>query len=231
MTLDISIHKTILFQILKSIYSNTKIAPYLGFKGGTAALMFYGLDRFSVDLDFDLLNEDKIDTVYKEIDKILLKYGTIKEKYNKHHTLFFLLSYEEKMRNVKIEISKRPNESKYELKNYLGIPMLVMTKEDMFANKLMAMSERMDRASRDIYDVWFFLKNRFPINEKLIQKKLNITLNQLIKDCIVKLNKIDNRQILSKMGELLTVSQKDWARNNLKKETIALLKLRIINSQ
>ena len=50
MKLDISTHKTILFQILKDIYSNTRIAPFLGFKGGTAALLFYGLDRFSVDM-------------------------------------------------------------------------------------------------------------------------------------------------------------------------------------
>jgi hypothetical protein len=47
MTLDIATHKTILFQILKDIYSDTNISPFLGFKGGTAALMFYGLDRFS----------------------------------------------------------------------------------------------------------------------------------------------------------------------------------------
>jgi hypothetical protein len=45
MTLDYSKHKSILLQILKDIYSNTSIAPYLGFKGGTAALLFYGLDR------------------------------------------------------------------------------------------------------------------------------------------------------------------------------------------
>ena len=55
MTLDIATHKTLLFQILKDIYLDTSISPYIGFKGGTAALMFYGLDRFSVDLDFDLL--------------------------------------------------------------------------------------------------------------------------------------------------------------------------------
>ena len=46
MTLDITTHKTILFQILKDIYSDTTISPFLGLKGGTAALMFYGLDRF-----------------------------------------------------------------------------------------------------------------------------------------------------------------------------------------
>ena len=67
MTLDISGHKTILFQILKDVYSDTTIAPFLGFKGGTAALMFYGLDRFSVDLDFDLLDESKEDHVFEKV--------------------------------------------------------------------------------------------------------------------------------------------------------------------
>ncbi|MBV6391050.1 MAG: hypothetical protein KPEEDBHJ_00254 [Anaerolineales bacterium] len=52
MKLDISLHKTVLFQILKAIYTDAAISPFLGFKGGTAALMFHGLDRFSVDLDF-----------------------------------------------------------------------------------------------------------------------------------------------------------------------------------
>ena len=56
--MDISIHKNILFQILKDIYSDTTIAPLLGFKGGTAALLFFELDRFSVDLDFDLFDSN-----------------------------------------------------------------------------------------------------------------------------------------------------------------------------
>mgnify|MGYP006316230969 FL=1 len=41
MTLDYSKHKNILLQILKDIYSDTSIAPHLGFKGGTAAMMLY----------------------------------------------------------------------------------------------------------------------------------------------------------------------------------------------
>jgi len=71
MKLDISTHKTILFQILKEIYSDTTISPFLGFKGGTAALMFYGLNRFSIDLDFDLLDETKADLVFERIVSIL----------------------------------------------------------------------------------------------------------------------------------------------------------------
>ena len=64
MTIDISTHKTILFQILKDIYADTTISPYLGFKGGTAAFMFYGLDRFSVYLYFDLLDESLEDYIF-----------------------------------------------------------------------------------------------------------------------------------------------------------------------
>ena len=59
MTLDYAKHKNILLQILKDIYSDTSISPYLGFKGGTAAMMFYDLPRHSVDLDLDLLDETK----------------------------------------------------------------------------------------------------------------------------------------------------------------------------
>lgn len=55
--LNTSIHRNLLLQILKDIYSNITLGPKLGFKGGTAAYLCYGLGRFSVDLDFDLLDE------------------------------------------------------------------------------------------------------------------------------------------------------------------------------
>ena len=72
MTIDISTHKTILFQILKDIYQDTTIAPFLGFKGGTAALMFYGLNRFSVDLDFDLLDDSKEGVTFQFYSQIFV---------------------------------------------------------------------------------------------------------------------------------------------------------------
>jgi len=83
MPFNIATHRTILFQILKDIYSDTTIAPFLGFKGGTAAVMFYGLDRFSVDLDFDLLDESKQEIVFDKLIKIVAKHGEIKESHIK----------------------------------------------------------------------------------------------------------------------------------------------------
>ena len=53
--LDTDRHKNILIKILKDIYTDNTIGPILGFKGGTAAYLFYDLPRFSVDIDFDLI--------------------------------------------------------------------------------------------------------------------------------------------------------------------------------
>ena len=58
MQLDKHTHKFTLASLLKDIYSHPDLGPIFGFKGGTAALLFYDLPRFSLDLDFDLLGLD-----------------------------------------------------------------------------------------------------------------------------------------------------------------------------
>ena len=227
MTIDISTHKTILFQILKDIYTDTHISPYLGFKGGTAALMFYGLDRFSVDLDFDLLDENQEDIVFERVVEIASKYGALKESYKKRFNLFCIISYDDKARNVKVEINRRVFGSKYEIKSYLGVSMQVMLLEDMFAHKLMAMHERIDETVRDLYDVWYFLHIRSPINKSIVENRAGMPFEELVGKCIDQIEKMDNRHILVGLGELLTSGQKDWARAKLRDDTIALLKLLI----
>lgn len=227
MTLDIATHKTILFQILKDIYSDTSISPYLGFKGGTAAFMFHGLDRFSVDLDFDLLDDSQADFVFDRVTRLVERHGIIKEAYKKRFNLLIILSYEDKARRIKVEINRRQFGSRYEIKTYLGVSMQVMVIEDMFAHKLMAMYERINKTSRDIYDVWFFLKSRFPIHKGIVENRAQMPFDQLVNRCIDQLERMNNRHILDGMGELLTTNQKDWARARFKEDTIALLRLRI----
>lgn len=227
MTLNPQIHESIFVQILKDIYSDTSISPFLGFKGGTAAYMFYDLTRFSVDLDFDLLDSKKEDYVFNRIKKIISNYGKIKKADKKRFNLFFLVSYEERLQNIKIEINRRPFNSQYELKTHLGISMLVVKGEDMFANKLIAMHERMGRANRDIYDVWFFLKNNWQINEEIIKERLGMSLKELIQKCISRLEKLENYNILSGLGEVLDNKQKIWVKENLMEDVLFLLKLKL----
>jgi predicted nucleotidyltransferase component of viral defense system len=222
---DFGTHKDILIRILKDIYTDKTLGPIIGFKGGTAALLFYGLDRFSVDLDFDLLDSNQEDFVFEKIEKIVSRYGLIKNKMKKHYTLFFELSYGELDRNIKVEINRRNFGSAYQIQNYFGISMLVITKEDMFANKLCAFYERAERANRDIYDVWYFLQNRWTIHQKLVEDRLEMAFEECIKACISKLEKVSEKNILSGMGELMNPEQKKWVKVNLKIETLFLLKV------
>lgn len=227
MTLDYLIHKNIQLQILKEIYTDTTIAPHLGFKGGTAALMFYGLNRYSVDLDFDLLNEGKEKEVLEKILKIAQGYGEIRESRIKRYNLIIILSYNQKAQNIKIEVNRRKFGSRYELKTLLGISMLVMIREDMFANKLMAMYERVGKTSRDVFDVYFFTKNNWPINKEIVEKRAGMSFKKTLEQCVKLLEKMNNRNILDGLGEFLTENQKDWARAKLREETIFLLKARL----
>ncbi len=232
MVLEISTHKNILLQILKDIFTNHTIGPILGFKGGTAAYLFYNLNRFSVDLDFDLLDLAKEKYVFEEVKKILERYGNLKETDKVGWNLFFELSYKDKeynAPNIKVEINLRDFGSRYDIKSYLGISMKVMVKEDMFAHKLVAMLERdeKERTNRDIFDAWFFLKNNWSINREIVEKRTGVSFKDYLKKCIDALEKMSNSNILAGTGELLDDKQKVWVKKNLISDTLFLLKLRL----
>jgi len=233
MTVNYAKHKNILLQILKDIYSDTSISPHLGFKGGTAAHLFYSLNRDSFDLDFDLLDESKQQIVFDKIQKIARGYGKVIDSKIKRFSLLNVISYESKSQNIKIEVNKRDFGSKYKVKTLLGISMLVMVQEDMFAHKLMAMNERIGgKTNRDVYDVWFFLEKDWPINKEIVEQrsskafKTSRTFEEVLQLTADQLEKLDNRHILDGLGDFLTDPQKDWARAKLKSETIFLLKAR-----
>lgn len=228
MTLNQTKHKTVLIRILKELYSHFEIGPLLGFKGGTAAYLFHGLDRFSVDLDFDLLSPEKEEFVFEEVKSILEKFGTIKTADKKRFSLIYILAYEDKefeAQNVKVEINKRNFGSNYEIKSYLGIPVKVMVREDMIANKLVALYERIGKTNRDVYDSWFFLSKDWAINKEIVEKRTGMTFRDFLVTIIEVVNQFSNKHMLAGMGELLTDKQKVWVKNKLKDELIFLLNL------
>lgn len=212
-------------RILKDIYGDVEISSSLGFKGGTAAYFFHNLPRFSVDLDFDLLNSssDK-ELIFSKIENILKKYGTIKEKRIKRWTIFFLLSYGDEDHNIKVEISTRSHNNQYEMKEYLGISMLTAKKETLFAGKLIALTGRKNIAMRDVYDIYFFAKNNWDIDGEIIKFWTGGNIKECLDKSVKALEKIGEREILQGLGEVLEEKEKEWVRNNLKKETIFLLR-------
>lgn len=233
MSFNTTTHKNILIKILKDIFTDPALGPILGFKGGTAAYLFYGLNRFSVDLDFDLLKKGNEDVVFAEVQKIMEKYGTVKEAKMKRFNLFYVLSYDNKVpgaQNIKVEINRREFGSRYEVKAYLGISMQVMTQEDMAAHKLVAMVERIGKTNRDIYDTWHFLEKNGPINKVIVETRAGMSFENFLQKCIGLLEKMGDRHILAGMGELLDEQQKAWVKTRLRTETLFQLKLRLDKS-
>ena len=126
---------------------------------------------------------------------------------------------------MKVEINKRSFGAQYSIKDLLGIPMKVMVQEDMVAYILMAMLNRMGRANRDIYDVWFFLTNNWLVNKEVIERVTGVTYKEFLEQCIDGLSAMSNQRILNGLGQLLTPKQKDWVRSKLIEDTIFLLRL------
>lgn len=225
--MDINRHKFLMMQVLKDIYSDVELANILGFKGGTALLFFYDLPRFSVDLDFNLLDVSKEKEVFEKVKNILLKYGKMHDDAIKFYGPLLVLDYGATERNLKVEISNRkyttPNH--YERRNLLGLNVLVMTEADMFAHKLCALLDRTEITNRDIYDCWFFLNRRTPINREIVESRMNCSLEEYIGRCIESLKQMPKRSLLNGLGELTDAATKTFIRNKLLTEIVQLLEV------
>ena len=214
-------HEIILKNILKDIYSDNLLATALGFKGGTTCYLFYDLPRFSTDLDFNLLNADKQNEVFEKLKIIAEKYGIISEARMKRKTIFILLSYEKGTQKIKIEVSVRDYQDDFEIKNFLGISILTMVPENMFAHKLVAVTDRKQIANRDLFDLNYFFQKNWDINERIIKLRTGKNLKEYLQYLVEFIDKeVKENTILDGLGEVLSESQKDRTRKNLKKDLI-----------
>ena len=221
--MDLNKHKFYMLQILKDIFSDADLADCLGFKGGTALMFFYDLPRFSVDLDFNLLDLAKEELVYQKVRKILLTYGKIHDEAKKFFGPVFVLDYGQNERKLKVEISNRQYDNHYEIKNLLGIEMRVLVKPDMFAHKLCALLDRTEITGRDIFDCWFFLNTHTPVNTAIVESRMGMPLQDYLQRCIDSVEQVSDKTIMNGLGELTDGETKKFAKTKLKEETVSLL--------
>ncbi len=221
---NINRHRFFLVQILKDIYSDLELANYLGFKGGSALMFFYNLPRFSVDLDFNLLVVEKEIYTYKKLRQIILKYGKIFDEATKFFGPLIVLDYGMNERKLKVEISNRLFDNRYEIKNLLGINIKVMVQEDMFAHKLCALLDREAIANRDIFDSWFLMQRQTPVNINIVESRMGMPLPQYLQACIEQLESMTDKGLLQGIGELLDSKMKKFVQTKMRYEVIRLLR-------
>lgn len=212
--------------IVLALFSCPKLAPHIGFKGSGPSLLFYGLNRFTTDLDFDLLDERQKNYVANAMEQILKQYGTVKTK-RKSLLTRFKLFYQDKQRGpqeIKIDLNLRKPFSTYETKSFLGVPVQAMTQQDIAANKLVSMHERLGRINKDIYDTHFILKHAWPINKKLVEQRTGMNYTAFLQQCIADISSLPDNHIADGLEDVLNKQQLAWAATHLKPETIKLLR-------
>lgn len=222
--MNTSKHKYIMLQILKDIYTDRYLSQYLAFKGGTALMFFYDLGRFSVDLDFNLLDKEQQHKVYEKLLVIAKRYGTIKDMQEKYYGPIIVLDYGKGENNLKIEVSNREYDNHYEMKNLLGINIRVLELSDMFAHKLCALLDRKGMTGRDVYDCYFFLTHNVSINKGIVEERMQMPFREYANKCAEAIEKFSDKEIMANIGELLEEGRKSFVRTKLRQETATLLR-------
>jgi predicted nucleotidyltransferase component of viral defense system len=186
-------------EVALAALGRTDFFKYGVFQGGTSLRIFYGLNRFSEDMDFILKSADKdfvIESYLKSITQEMLAYGynieivsqskadaAIRKAFIKDDSVVKLLqmSYVGRtgpVRKIRIKFkvdTNPPVGSGYEMK-YLDFPfvssVLLQDLPSLFAGKIHAMLCREYAKGRDWYDFIWFTSRGVGINHPFLASAL-----------------------------------------------------------
>jgi predicted nucleotidyltransferase component of viral defense system len=191
--------------------NSAKLLSNLVFCGGTMLRACFGLDRFSVDLDFWVKKKIGAQALYKKIKEALGKSYRLTDCANKVNTLLFEFKSANYPRSMKLEIRKERKKMNieqaiaYSRYSNTQVFLNVVTLSDMMAAKIEAFLDR--KEIRDIFDIEFLLKRGIKLDAPVDK------LERLLKG-ILALKKSD---YAVKLGSLLeTQERKYYLRENFK---------------
>ncbi|MBI4235542.1 nucleotidyl transferase AbiEii/AbiGii toxin family protein [Candidatus Peregrinibacteria bacterium] len=230
------LHKAWMLRLLTAICGHSELSQKLAFKGGTCAAMRGFLNRFSIDLDFDLVTDTNETKVVKKIMKGIFADLKLEIKDQSRKVPQYFLKYPAKdasgRNTIKIDISYPPPKANlYESVRLPEIDRIVLcqTLETMVANKLVALISRYEKngkiAGRDIYDVHEFLMQGFDCNEKVILELRKMSVSRFLSQLADFVEKhVTTRVIDEDLNYLLPNKEFQAIRKVLKAETIMLLR-------
>lgn len=166
------------------------------FTDGTMLRLCYGLQRYSLDLDFWLYKKVDIENYFTRLEDYLGKYYYIRDAENKFYTMIFEIKSKDFPRSLKIEIRKKVENVRVEFSiaysKYSSTQVMVRTLslDEVMKSKIEAFLDR--KEIRDVFDIEFLLKRGIELKasrEELL--KLLDNINSLKKtDYTVKLGSI-----------------------------------------
>ncbi len=214
-------HKIQLFRLLRAILSNDFLANALVFKGGTYASLLNVLDRFSVDLDFDLPDKTATAKVRNELYKVFNDLGlAVKDESKKYLQFFLKYSAPDNERNtLELDINDQPSKfNTYQRVRLSEIRMFCRghAPETMFANKLIVAKARFDKAGkiagRDFYDIRRFFEQGIGVNVKVVEDLSGLSYKEYLK-------------------ELLDLIEREVSDKTLREDLAPLMKIDFLNKE
>ncbi len=171
------------------LFLSRRAGSWLVIKGGTAMQKAYGLNRFSDDLDFTSKKEG-VEDIAQGIKADLALFGLENEfKINRMERVSEVIVYSIKgplydrtprsMAVQRLEVSLREKvllkeETREVVPVYPDLQpylLTMMNPEEILSEKVRAIMTR--NKARDVYDMWFLIKKKVPVNPELINKKLD----------------------------------------------------------
>jgi len=183
-------------EVLEKLNSR-RFLNYLVFGGGTMLRVCFGLNRFSVDLDFWIIKDIDTNRLFRELKKYLSSFYTLKYATNKFYTLLFEIKSKDYPRSLKIEIRKVEKKVKTEqaiaYSKYASTQVFlkVISLEEMMKAKIEAFLKR--KEIRDVFDIEFLLKKGVDIDAS------SQTLGMILKS----IDSLKKRDYVVKLGSLL----------------------------
>lgn len=228
-----ALHKIQLYRLLTEILDTHTLAQQVYFKGGTCASMLGFLDRFSVDLDFDLADKADKKNIHNNLIKIF-NYLELSLKQKSKKELLYVVCYEAKHKtrnSIKLSFLNKAAQANAYKPLYLAEIdryAVCQTIETMFANKLVSLTDRYVKyqmiAGRDLYDIHHFFLHGYKFSQKVIEERTGegvVTYFKELKKFIV--DKINDRVISEDLNYLLPFEKFVKIKKVLKRETLLLL--------
>ena len=228
-----AIHKTWLYRLLTAIADDTFLVSCLRFKGGTCAGMRGLINRFSVDLDFDLVEPEKMNEIYKNFFSLFKKLGLEIKDYSKKVPQFFVKYPSEGRRRNTLKLDMTlppPKANDYEPVRLDEIDRIIycQTPETMFANKLVSVIDRYGKtksiAGRDIFDIHTFFMKGMEYKAEIIKERTGMKPAAYLKKLKAFIEKKISQKIIDEdLNHLLPEKDFKKIRLELKKETLVFL--------
>ncbi len=190
-------------EVLEKLNSKRLLSGLI-FAGGTALRLCYGLNRFSVDLDFWIATKSEPKVLFLKLKNCLREVYEIRDAANKFHTILFEIRAKGYPRSLKIEIRKKPRKIRgetaiaYSRHSNVQVFLKVISLEEAMISKIEAFLNRYE--IRDLFDIEFLLKKGVSINAS------NEELSGIIKG----LNSLTKKDYTVKLGSLLEEEQRKY---------------------